>query len=204
MIRERLTEIIEMGLPCFVIAREGEVPPVFMDVANELKVSLFRSPLTTMEFMNNASFLLEAEFAETTNIHGCMITYRGIGLLIMGQSGSGKSEAAIGMIERGAALVADDKVKVRKANGELVASTEDFSKGFIEMRGVGIMNVANLFGLGSIRDESKIELIVFLKPEADLNNVDRVGVVRKTYDVLGIGVPYVEIPVAPGLSLIHI
>lgn len=197
-IRKRLTNIIEMGLPCFVVARDGGIPAIFMEVATELEVPLFKSPLTTMEFMNQASFLLEGEFAETTNIHGCMISYRGIGMLIMGQSGAGKSEAAVGLIERGAALVADDKVKIKKANGQLVASTENFSRGFIEMRGVGIINVANIYGLGSIRDESKVELIVFLKPESDLNNVDRVGATRKEYDVLGIGVPYVEIPVAPG------
>ena len=197
-LRVRLGKIIDLGLPCFVIARDGSIPSGLLEVATEHGVSVFRSPLSTMEYMNHASWLLEELFAETTNLHGCMISYRGVGMLIMGKSGAGKSEAAIGLIEQGGALVADDKVKIRKANGKLTASTESFSKGFIEMRGVGIINVANLYGLGAIRDECKVELIVFLKPESDLNHVDRVGGKRQLYDVLGVGVPYVEIPVAPG------
>lgn len=196
--KQRFQEIIDIGFPCAVLARSGEIPQDMINVATQNEVAVFSTPLSTMEYMNKAMFLLEQDFATTTNIHGCMISYRGVGMLIMGASGSGKSEAAIGLLEKGAALVADDKVKIKKANGLLTASTEDFSRGFIEMRGVGIINVGNLYGLGSIREESSLDLIVFLKPEEDLNNVDRVGAKREEYDVLGIGVPYVEIPVAPG------
>ena len=195
---KRFQIVFDMQIPCLVLARDGEIPQDVIDVATTNNVGVFVTSLSTMEFMNKASFLLEGDFAESTNLHGCMISYRGVGMLIMGKSGVGKSEAAIGLIEQGGALVADDKVKIKKANGKLTASTESFSKGFIEMRGVGIINVGNLYGLGAIRDTSEVDVIIFLRPQDDLNEVDRFGAIREEYDVLGIGVPFVEIPVAPG------
>jgi len=99
-----------------------------------------------MTLTNNIAHSLEKTFALQTSAHGCMLNFRGIGVLIKGKSGSGKSETAIGLVERGGALVADDHVKIRNSSGELTAYTEDFSRGFIEMRGIGIINVANIYG----------------------------------------------------------
>jgi HPr kinase/phosphorylase len=195
---ESFQKICDMGIPCLVVARGASIPDDVINVATQNNVAVFATSMSTVEFTNRATFLLEQDFAETTNLHGCMVSYNGVGLLIMGQSGAGKSEAALGLIENGGALVADDKVKIKKANGILTASTEDFSRGFIEMRGVGIVNVGNLFGLGSIRESCPVDLIVNLRPHTDLNEVDRIGVTRQEYQVLGIGVPMVEIPVAPG------
>ncbi|MDB9741722.1 HPr(Ser) kinase/phosphatase [Akkermansiaceae bacterium] len=194
----KFQSIIDVGFPCAVLARNGKIPDDVVEVASKNDVAVFQTELSTMSYMNSAMYLLEQEFAITTNLHGCMISYRGVGMLIMGSSGIGKSEAALGLVESGAALVADDKVKIKKTNGKLTATTEEFSRGFIEMRGVGIINVGNLYGLGAIRESCNVELIIFLRPEKDLNNVDRVGAVREEYDVLGVKVPYIEIPVAPG------
>jgi HPr kinase/phosphorylase len=127
-----------------------------------------------------------------------MVDVRGIGVLIMGKSGSGKSETAIGLIERGASLVADDMVRIKFMGGELMAYSPEMSRGYIEMRGIGIVNVANLYGLAAIRPEKRLDLIVTLKPHADLNEVDRLGIQTNTLDVLGQPIPHVEIPVAPG------
>lgn len=196
--KTKFQDIIDIGFPCAVIARGGSVPQDIINVASKNDIAVFSTPLSTMEYMNKAMFLLELEFAATTNLHGCMISYRGVGMLIMGSSGSGKSEAALGLVEKGAAIIADDKVKIKKANGQLTATTEAFSRGFMEMRGIGIINVGSIYGQGAVRDACDLDLIVFLKPEADLNKVDRVGVKREEYDVLGVGVPYLEIPVAPG------
>jgi len=195
---ERLKEIFSREIPCLVLARKTSYQDEIVNIANSYKTSVFCTELSTMQFANRATFLLENEFAETTTIHGCMLNYRGIGILIMGKSGSGKSEAAIGLVEKGAALVADDLVRVSKANGKLNATSDDFTRGFIEMRGVGIINAANLFGLGAICPECELDLIVFLRPHSDLNEVDRVGLQRERYDIMDIGVPYVEIPVGPG------
>jgi HPr kinase/phosphorylase len=154
--------------------------------------------MVTMKFLNIATRCLESDFAPTTTMHGVMVDYRGIGILIMGSSGAGKSETAIGLLEKGAALVADDMVHLQNLGGELIASSPELSRGYIEMRGIGIINVANLYGLSAIRPQKRLDMVVTLKGQADLNEVDRLGIKRKKLDILGIKVPNVEIPVAPG------
>ena len=195
---ERIRALCEENLPCMVLSRDARIHQDVIDICNEYEISIFRTPLNTMRFINSATFHLEHDFASTTTAHGCMLDFRGIGVLIKGKSGSGKSETAIGLVERGGALIADDHVKIRNVNGELTAFTDDFSRGFIEMRGIGIINVTNIYGLGSIRPDSPLDLIVNLRPYSDLNEVDRLGITRETENVLGVDVPCVDIPVAPG------
>lgn len=195
---QRFTAICKRNIPSIVTSRGKELSPELLKVANDAGIAVFITPMVTMKFVNAATILLENDFAESTTRHGCMLDYRGVGVLIMGDSGSGKSEVAIGLLERGGALVADDMVILRKIGGELIASTKEFSRGFIEMRGIGIINVANIFGLGCIRPSKRLDLVITLKPYSDLNKVDRLGVNRKTYSILGWEVTHVEIPVAPG------
>ncbi len=196
--KKRIRTLCKSDLPCIVISRDARVHQDLLDACEEFRISLFRTPLNTMRFINSATFHLEHDFASTTTAHGCMLDFRGIGVLIKGKSGSGKSETAIGLVERGGALIADDHVKIRNVNGKLTAFTDDFSRGFIEMRGIGIINVTNIYGLGSIRPDAPLDLIVNLRPYSDLNEVDRVGITRETENVLGVDVPIVDIPVAPG------
>ncbi|MGJ8723682.1 MAG: HPr(Ser) kinase/phosphatase [Roseibacillus sp.] len=184
--------------PCLVLARDLPFPAELIQTAQEEKIAIFTSPMVTMKFLNEATRCLETDFAPTTTIHGVMVDYRGIGILIMGKSGAGKSETAIGLLEKGAALVADDMVHVQGLGGELIASSPELSRGFIEMRGIGIINVANLYGLSAIRPHKRLDMIITLKGQADLNEVDRLGIKRKKFEILGLKVPNVEIPVAPG------
>lgn len=195
---QRFRRLCEKDIPCIIVARGGELETTLVDVAKEAGVPVLRSPMVTMKFINAATLKLETDFASVISLHGCMMDYRGIGVLVMGKSGSGKSETAIGLLERGGALVADDLVRVRKIGEELVATSPEASRGYIEMRGIGIINVANLYGLGAIRPEKRLDLVVTLTNQADLNEVDRVGITRKGFDVLGVEIPLVEIPVAPG------
>ncbi|MGJ8676728.1 MAG: HPr(Ser) kinase/phosphatase [Akkermansiaceae bacterium] len=195
---ERFRKMCESDIPCIVSSRGKKISPKLLKVANELGIAIFTTPMVTMKFVNAATIKLENAFAPSTTRHGCMVDFRGIGVLIMGDSGTGKSEIALGLLERGGALVADDMVIIHNVAGELVASTKEFSRGFIEMRGIGIINVANVFGLGSIRLEKRLDLVVTLKPYKDLNKVDRLGVNRKTYRILDKEITHVEIPVAPG------
>ena len=196
--KERVTNMCKKDVPCIVVSRDAKIHQDVIDVAQEFRVSIFSTPLNTMRFINSATFCLEHDFAPTTTAHGCMLDFRGIGVLIKGKSGSGKSETALGLVERGGALIADDHVKIRNVNGQLTAFTDDFSRGFIEMRGIGIINVTNIYGLGSIRPDAPLDIIVNLRPYSDLNEVDRVGITRETENVLGVDVPCVDIPVAPG------
>lgn len=195
---QRFSMICQRAIPAIITSRGKELTPDLLKVANNHGIAVFSTPMVTMKFVNQATILLESDFAESTMLHGCMVDFRGVGVLIMGDSGAGKSEVAIGLLERGGALVADDMVTVKNVGGELSASTKEFSRGFIEMRGIGIINVGNLFGLGSIRPDKRLDLVVTLKPHSDLNNVDRLGVNRKSYRILGTDVTHVEIPVAPG------
>ncbi|MDG1357409.1 MAG: HPr(Ser) kinase/phosphatase [Akkermansiaceae bacterium] len=194
----RFSTICERSIPCIVTSRKKTLSPELLEVANKAGIAVFTTPMVTMKFVNAATLLLENDFAQSTTRHGCMVDFRGVGVLIMGESGTGKSEIAIGLLERGGALVADDMVILRKVGNEIEASAKEFARGFIEMRGIGIINVANIFGLGSIRTQKRLDLVITLKPYSDMNNVDRLGVSRKSYRILDQGITNVEIPVAPG------
>ena len=197
-LESRISELNNFEIPCIIITRGASLPPHFIESCSHHRIPVLRTPIATMDFTFKTNLALEKVFAHTPTAHGCMLHVRGIGVLIKGKSGSGKSETAIGLVERGGSLVADDHVKIRNVAGELTAYTEDFCRGFIEMRGIGIVNVANIYGLGSIQPDSKLDIIINLRPYSDLNEVDRVGINRKTENVLGVEVPYVDIPVAPG------
>jgi len=194
----RFTKLCEHDIPCLVIARHHKIDEELMSVARERKITIITSPRPTMSFLNEATIRLERDFAPRTTLHGCMVDYRGIGVLIMGKSGAGKSETAIGLLEKGAALVADDSVLISQVGGELTTRSKDFARGYLEMRGIGIINVANLYGLSAIRPEKRLDLVVDLRPATDLNKVDRLGIKQKKYRILDIEIPLVEIPVAPG------
>jgi len=177
VLAERIKNICELNIPCFIISNGATAPDHLIQLIQQYRVPILCSPIITMTLTNNIAHSLEKTFALQTSAHGCMLNFRGIGVLIKGKSGSGKSETAIGLVERGGALVADDHVKIRNSS---------------------VINVANIYGLGSIQPDSKLDIIVNLKPYTDLNEVDRVGINRKTEDILGVDIPYVDIPVAPG------
>jgi HPr kinase/phosphorylase len=195
---ERFRQMCDRDIPCIVVARGNKLDDNLAAVTREYGIPVFGTSQVTMNFLNAATIRLEHEFAPSITVHGCMVDMRGIGVLIVGRSGSGKSETAIGLLERGASLVADDMVRIKYVGGELVATAPDLSRGYMEIRGIGIINVANLYGLASIRPDKRLDLVVTLKPQADLNEVDRVGLQQKTYEILGQHVAHVEIPVGPG------
>lgn len=195
---DRFRRMCDRDIPCIVVARGQALDPGLVHVANEHQVPVFNTSMVTMNFLNTATIRLEHDFAPSVTLHGCMVDMRGVGVLVIGKSGSGKSETAIGLIERGASLVADDMVKIKYVGGELVASAPALSRGYLEIRGIGIVNVANLYGLASIRPDKRLDLVVTLRPQMDLNEVDRLGMQQKSYEILGQEVAHVEIPVAPG------
>lgn len=198
LLLERFTLLCDQDVPCLIIARGHKISPALSEVARSKNIAILHTPRPTMSLLNAATIKLEREFAPRTTLHGCMVDYRGIGVLIMGESGSGKSETAIGLLEKGAALVADDSVILKQVGGELAASAKEFARGYLEMRGIGIINVANLYGLSAIRPEKRLDLVVELKSASDLNKVDRLGISQKTMQILDAEIPLVEIPVAAG------
>jgi HPr kinase/phosphorylase len=195
---DRFRRMCERDIPCLIVSRGAVLGPELMAVAKEHSIPVFGTSQITMKFLNAATISLEHEFAPTVTLHGCMVDMRGIGVLIVGKSGSGKSETAIGLLERGGSLVADDMVRIKYVGGELIASAPDLSRGYMEIRGIGIINVANLYGLASIRPDKRLDLVITLKPASDLNEVDRVGLESRSYELLGQDVAHVEVPVGPG------
>ncbi|MEM6911461.1 MAG: HPr(Ser) kinase/phosphatase [Verrucomicrobiota bacterium] len=194
----RFTELCQRNIPCLIIARKMEMPPDLLAIAEEFGIAVLRTSMITMKFINLATLRLEWDFAPTALEHGCMVDVRGIGIFIRGKSGSGKSEAVLGLLERGWSLVADDSVRFRAVGQELIGSATELGKAHMEVRGIGIINTTNLFGIGTLRLRKKLDLVVTLLPAKDLNEVDRFGSVGRSISILEVDVPHVELAVAPG------
>lgn len=200
--RARWQPLLEKRIPCIVIARGKALPDDLVSMANKAGVAIFQTRMITMKFINAATIRLEEEFAPVVLEHGCMVDVQGIGVLIRGGSGSGKSESVLGLLDRGASLVADDVVSIRLfEERELLAEAPEITRHHMEVRGLGLIHVAAVFGIGAVRDQKRVDMVVSLVPTAHLNEVERVGMLTKSYRILGIDIPMVELPVAPGRDM---
>src|SRR5947209_1006791 len=198
----RFRTLCARKIPCVVVSRGFHVGPALLDVAAEEKIAIFRTPMITMKFINAATIALEMDFSPTSTEFGSMVDILGIGVLIRGASGIGKSETALGLIERGYSLVADDVTRMTSIEGrELMATAPELTRNHMEVRGIGIINVAAVFGVGAIRTEKRLDLVVTLEEWENVEEIERVGMDRQTYEILGLGVPHVTIPVRPGRDI---
>ena len=189
-------------IPCVVFSRGFRPDAEFLTAAEDANVPIFQSPLVTMKFINAATLKLESMFAPRGTELGSMVDILGVGVIIRGESGIGKSEAVLALIERGYSLVADDVVKVTLVDGhDVVCTSAELTRNHMEVRGIGIINVAAMFGVKSIRTEKNLNLVVTLKPWDDVQEVDRVGMEQEFVKVLGVDIPHVVIPVRPGRDL---
>ena len=197
---ERIRRLFAENVPCLIFTRGVDIPRDVLELADEYSVSVFLSPLPTVKLVNRATIILDNEFAESTTLHGCMVDVNGVGVLLTGDSGIGKSEISLGLVERGASLVADDMVRVRNIGGELIATSPKLSSGFIEIRGIGIINVTNLFGLKAYRRQKNIDLVINLT-NGQMTEMERLGIERKKTTILGVDVERLNLPVAPGRDM---
>jgi HPr kinase/phosphorylase len=199
---ERIGSLFKQRIPCLIVARGLPLPTGLLELATKSATPVFRTPLVTMKFINSATIALEDEFAPVASEHGSMVDIMGIGVLIRGKSGIGKSECVLGLIERGYSLVSDDITRFRNLEGrELIGNSKELTRFHMEVRGIGIINVAAIFGAGSVRPEKQLDLIVTLKDWHDVEEIDRLGLDRANYEILGIPIPHVTIPVRPGRDL---
>jgi HPr kinase/phosphorylase len=199
---KRFRSLCARKIPCVVISRGFHIDPAVLDVAAEAKIAVFRTPMITMKFINAATIALEMDFSPTATEFGSMVDILGIGVLIRGASGIGKSETALGLIERGYSLVADDVTRMTSIEGrELMATAPDLTRNHMEVRGIGIINVAAVFGVGAIRTEKRLDLVVTLKEWDSVEEIERVGMERENYEILGLKVPHIIIPVRPGRDI---
>ncbi len=195
----RFAGLCAQKIPCLVISRGAHLMPELLAVAAQEQIAVFRTSMVTMRFINAATLALEDDFSPTVTEFGSMVDILGVGVLIRGESGVGKSEAVLGLIERGYSLVADDVTRVKLFEGrELMCTAPELTRHHMEVRGIGIINVASIFGVGSIRNEKRLVLVIGLQDWTEVEDVDRIGLDSETYEVLGLRVPYLIIPIRPG------
>ena len=195
----RFSQLCSWDIPCLVVARGHRLEASLVEVANSAGISVFQTTMMTMKFMNAATIKLEWAFAPTQMAHGCMVDVQGMGVLIQGDSGCGKSESVIGLLQIGASLVADDVVRLRLIEDrEVVATSPEMTRGMIEIRGLGILNIAALFGVGALRLSKRLDLIVNLVHGNKTQDLERVGTASVTRNVMGVEIAVVNLPVQPG------
>jgi HPr kinase/phosphorylase len=201
-VKQRCRGLCARAIPCIVVARGAKPPTALLDEAEEAGITLFRTPMVTMRFINAATLALEFDFAPTKSEYGSMVDILGVGTLVRGSSGIGKSECVLGLLERGHSLVSDDITRFRALEGrEVVGNSPELTRHHMEVRGIGVINVMSIFGIGSVRLEKRLDLIVTLKDWQELEEADRIGLDQEYYEVLDILIPHITIPVRTGRDL---
>lgn len=201
----RLKAFFAAGIPCVVLARGIRPLPEMSALANENGVPLLRTHQITGRFVQAAAVLIEDLIAPRTRYQGTMVDIMGIGAMIEGPPGVGKSETALSLIVRGYSLVADDLTELRRVgSGEILGTAADVTRFHMEIRGLGIIHVPSLYGVASVRREKRLDLIVRLERAMDASEEERTGLELQTKDVLGVAVPFFRIPVVAGRDISNI
>lgn len=199
---KRADDYFRHGFPFLVITRNLPIPDCITESARRYDIAVFRSGRPTTELIQILISYLDDKILPSTTLHGVMLDIFGQGVLIMGQSGVGKSETALELIERGSRLVADDGVQIRKKRADrLVAEAPELIKYFMEIRGIGIIDVKAMFGIGSVVDKKEVDLVVKLENWDPQKTYERLGMERDYFEILGVNVPCVTIPVRPGRNM---
>lgn len=194
--------VFQLGIACFIVTKGLEVPRPFLEGAEATGTPLLRTTLRSSVFIERVSQFLENRLALTTRVHGVLLDVMEVGILLVGQSGIGKSECAMDLVLKGHRLVADDVVHLRLIPPfHLLGKGEELIRYHMEIRGLGILNIRDLFGITAIRDEKEVELVTELVPWEEGGHYDRLGFDEKSYSILGIDVPYLQIPVGPGRNI---
>lgn len=202
---QRLEKVFARKIPCMVFTRTKKVFPEVLRVADQDGIAVLRSGMETRHFIYNSTFLLADLSAPRAKIHGTMVDVAGIGVLIEGSSGVGKSETALGLIKRGHALVADDRTVLRRSGSHLLASSLEMTKDHLEIRGIGIIHVPSIFGISAVRGEKQVDFMVKLERRNDaISEIDRTGMGDVKRELLGVKVPQLLIPVIPGRDLVSL
>jgi HPr kinase/phosphorylase len=199
---KRYALLFSHRIPCVVFCRRINPDNLLLRAAEAADVPVFKCPLITMKFINLATLALEAMFAPHGTEMGSMVDILGVGVIIRGESGIGKSECVLELIERGYSLVSDDVTKVTLVDGhEIMGTSPLLTRNHMEVRGIGIINVAAMFGVKSIRAEKRVDLVVTLKAWSEVTDVDRLGMEEEYVTILDAKVPHITIPVRPGRNL---
>jgi HPr kinase/phosphorylase len=197
-----LERFFSLQVPCVIVTKNLELSPDFVAAAERFGVPVLRSALKTNEFYRRVKPVLAEEFAPTTTLHGSLADVYGVGLLFVGQSGIGKSECVLDLVERGHRLVADDLVIAhRRGNDVLIGRGHEMQRHHMEIRGVGVIDVKAIFGIRAVRQQKRIEVVVALEEWNKTAAVDRTGLDQQAMTILGVEIPKVLIPLNPGKNI---
>ncbi|MBR3848733.1 MAG: HPr(Ser) kinase/phosphatase [Oscillospiraceae bacterium] len=200
--RNRFDVLFEKGVPFVVFTRNLEVYPEVIEVAKKYSTPIFRTPEVTSNFMAALISYLNVQLAPRITRHGVLVEVYGEGVLLLGESGVGKSETAIELVKRGHRLIADDAVELKKVSAKsIVGSAPEIIRHFIELRGIGVVDVRRIFGMGSVKLTEKIDLVINLEIWKDGKQYDRFGAETNYTNILGIDIPCLTVPVKPGRNL---
>lgn len=199
---EAIDRLFNFDLPLIVVCKGLEAPARLIERANECQVPVLRTPQSTTPFIHHLTLYLDHMFAAQTTVHGSLVDVYGVGLLFTGASGIGKSECALDLVERGHRLVADDVVTVTKRHGDVLIGTgNQLLRHHMEIRGLGIIDVQSIFGIRAIRLQKRVEVQVNLETWTNDLEIERVGLDEKKIEILGLEVPYVQVPITPGKNI---
>ena len=200
--QERLERFVSYDLPCIIICRHLAGMDDLIDMARARSIPVYRSDSDTTQLIVELIYYLNGALAPSTRMHGVLVEIYGVGVLITGNSGVGKSEAALELLKRGHRLVADDAVDIRRVSaGRLVGQAPEIVRNFMEIRGIGIINVATLFGIGSVMQSKSIDMVVHLEHWQQDKEYDRLGLTDETRKILDVDVPWLLMPIRPGRNL---
>lgn len=199
---ESLDKIFKFEIPCIILTNNNKPSEILLRKAEEKRVPIFGTELTTTKLIYFISDFLDDQFAPRLTLHGSFVDVYGVGMLFTGKSGIGKSEVALDLIERGHRLVADDVIVLtKKGEGILMGSGTDVGKHYMEVRGLGIIDIQKMFGIRAIRYQKRLEVIVELEIWDDNAHYTRTGLDDQTAKILDIDIPYVKLPILPGKNI---
>ena len=199
--RKRVDKYFSFNSQCVVITRGLEPHEEFIKAAKKNKTWLLRTTSVTTSFISKMTIYLSDKFAPQTRLHGVLVDVYGIGILITGESGIGKSETALELIKRGHRLVTDDAVDIKEIDGELIGTSPRITIGMLEVRGIGIIDVTSLYGLSSVQESKDINLVIHFEHWKDNGDYDRLGINQDTQEILGVKVRKLKVPVRPGRNI---
>jgi HPr kinase/phosphorylase len=194
-------QLCRQGVSCFVVTSGLTPPPELVEAADDNAVPLLRTDLLSSAIIDALTRFLEDRLAPRQVVHGVLLDLYGLGVLLLGDSGVGKSECALDLVVRGHRLVSDDVVEIKRRGGILVGTGPELTRYHMEVRGLGIINVKDLFGVAAVRRVKFVELVIRLDPWKPGKKYDRLGLDDRGYVILGVELPFVEMPVGPGRNL---
>lgn len=199
--KKRVNKYFSFDIYCVIIARDLSVHEEFIAAAKKRGILVLRSKLVTTKLISKLTIYLASKLAPETRLHGVLVDVYGIGILITGESGIGKSETALELIKRGHRLVTDDAVDIKEIDGDLIGTSPKITIGMLEVRGIGIIDVSVLYGLSSVLQEKEVTFVMHFEHWKDDNDYDRLGINNEYMDILGVNVRKLTVPVRPGRNI---